>query len=72
MTPQETDPDLPVSVLTVSPGGVDWKCPSIWTGALVVAVLGSLGWHKSFLEVSSSSNVEPVDFPRLGYLRPNN
>ena len=35
VTPQETDPDLPVSVQGVSGGGVGWWWPSAGSGALV-------------------------------------
>ena len=38
MTPQETDPDLPVSVQGVSGGGVGWWWPAAGLGALSAAV----------------------------------
>ena len=38
MTPQETDPDLPVSVQESQKGGVGQRWPAAGSGALSVAV----------------------------------
>ena len=37
------------------------KRPAAGAGALAAAVLGGTNWHKSFLEVTNSPAIEPVD-----------
>ena len=47
------------------------QLPAVGIGALEEAVLEGMCWHKSFLEVTSSPTLDPVDLG-LSRLRLNN
>ena len=52
---------LDCECLRVLCGSVGQKRPAAGAGALAAAVLGGTNWHKSFLEVTNSPAIEPVD-----------
>ena len=52
---------LDCECLRVFCGSVGQKWPAAGEGALAAAVLGGTYWHKSFLEVTNSPTIEPVD-----------
>ena len=52
---------LDCGCLRVFCGSVGQKWPAAGGGALAAAVLGGTYWHKSFLEVTNSPTIEPVD-----------
>jgi len=39
----------------------EWEGAAPGTGELAAAVLGDMCWHKSFLKITSSPTIEPLD-----------